>query len=65
MDIILLVGAALALTGVFLSGAAESIYRPKVTDRETDEIVNNAVFEVAKALVVGAALLTMGLTLIL
>jgi hypothetical protein len=56
METLLMVGAALALTGVFLSGAAESLSRPNVTVRETDEIVNNAVFEVAKALVVEAGL---------
>ena len=54
----------LLLSLIFWTGAHDSLSQPRVTEREAEAIVTDAVYTAAKAVVVGIGLLVLGLAFI-
>ena len=52
------------LSLVFMHGASVSLHQPRVTEREAEQIVTDAVYTTAQAVLVGLALLIVGLAVI-
>ena len=49
------------LSLVFWHGASVSLHQPRVSELEAEQYMNDAVYEAGKALLVGLALLIVGL----
>lgn len=65
MTTVIVLSSFIMLTGLFLSGAAESLARPQLGERDIEEYANNAVYECLKALCIGGIVLVIGLAIIL
>ncbi|HKZ69792.1 MAG TPA: hypothetical protein VJ020_06920 [Anaerolineales bacterium] len=65
IGIIFLITSAIALGGIFLHGAAETLAKPHLSEHEIEERVRRAIHDLMKAGVVGAILLVIGLVIFL
>jgi uncharacterized protein (DUF2062 family) len=61
IGIIFLITGAIALGGIFLHGAAETLAKPHLSEHEIEERVRRVIHDLVKAGAVGAVLLAIGL----